>query len=91
MKQFTAVIFLCISFVLKMEKVEEDLSRSKNLREKQAKEFSRQLDELKIKHEKEVSCSFCVSHFLVSLKQQGDPSSQTPQETSMKSTRAQLC
>ena len=44
-----------------MEKVEEDLARSKNLREKQAKEFSRQLDDLKIKHEKEVSCSFlCV-------------------------------
>lgn len=37
-----------------MEKVEEDLARSKNLREKQAKEFSRQLDDLKIKHEKEV-------------------------------------
>ena len=71
-----------------MEKVEEDLARSKNLREKQAKEFSRQLDELKIKHEKEVSGSFCVSHFSVSPKEQGDPSSQTPQETSMKSTRA---
>ena len=39
-----------------MEKVEEDLARSKNLREKQAKEFSRQLDDLKIKHEKEVYC-----------------------------------
>ncbi|XP_073246209.1 centrosomal protein of 112 kDa-like [Porites lutea] len=38
-----------------MEKVEEDLARSKNLREKQAKEFSRQLDDLKIKHEKEVA------------------------------------
>lgn len=37
-----------------MEKVEEDLARSKNLREKQAKEFSRQLEDLKIKHEKEV-------------------------------------
>lgn len=45
-----------------MEKVEEDLARSKNLREKQAKEFSRQLDDLKIKHEKEVHffvCQFC--------------------------------
>lgn len=41
-----------------MEKVEEDLARSKNLREKQAKEFSRQLDDLKIKHEKEVSWIF---------------------------------
>ena len=42
-----------------MEKVEEDLARSKNLREKQAKEFSRQLEDLKIKHEKEV-CSICL-------------------------------
>ena len=40
-----------------MEKVEEDLARSNNLREKQAKEFSRQLDDLKIKHEKEVTWS----------------------------------
>ena len=46
-----------------MEKVEEDLARSKNLREKQAKEFSRQLDELKIKHEKEVGCSFLCATF----------------------------
>lgn len=38
-----------------MEKVEEDLARSKNLREKQAKEFSRQLDDCKIKHEKEIA------------------------------------
>ena len=48
--------------ILQMEKVEEDLARSKNLREKQAKEFSRQLDDLKIKHEKEVHffvCQFC--------------------------------
>ena len=47
-----------------MEKVEEDLARSKNLREKQAKEFSRQLDDLKIKHEKEVHffvCQFCIN------------------------------
>lgn len=43
-----------------MEKVEEDLARSKNLREKQAKEFSRQLEDLKIKHEKEV-CSIFLS------------------------------
>ena len=43
-----------------MEKVEEDLARSKNLREKQAKEFSRQLEDLKIKHEKEV-CSIFMS------------------------------
>ena len=43
-----------------MEKVEEDLARSKNLREKQAKEFSRQLEDLKIKHEKEVCSIFFV-------------------------------
>ena len=50
------------TIILQMEKVEEDLARSKNLREKQAKEFSRQLDDLKIKHEKEVHlfvCQFC--------------------------------
>lgn len=41
-----------------MEKVEEDLARSKSLREKQAKEFSRQLEDLKIKHEKEVCWIF---------------------------------
>ena len=45
--------------ILQMEKVEEDLARSKNLREKQAKEFSRQLDDLKIKHEKEVHFFVC--------------------------------
>lgn len=44
-----------------MEKVEEDLARSKNLREKQAKEFSRQLDDLKIKHEKEIA-EICIRH-----------------------------
>ena len=37
-----------------MEKVEEDLKRSKSLREKQSKEFTRQLEDLKIRHDKEV-------------------------------------
>lgn len=44
-----------------MEKVEEDLARSKSLREKQAKEFGRQLDDLKIKHEKEVGSNLLWS------------------------------
>ncbi|EDO31913.1 predicted protein, partial [Nematostella vectensis] len=38
-----------------MEKVEEDLARSKNLREKQAKEFSRQMDDMKLKYDKQVA------------------------------------
>ena len=37
-----------------MEKVEEDLARSKHLREKQTKEFSRQLEDIKLKNEREV-------------------------------------
>jgi len=37
-----------------MEKVEEDLAQSKRLREKQSKEFSRQLDDMKMKHDKMV-------------------------------------
>lgn len=48
-----------------MEKVEEDLARSKNLREKQAKEFSRQLEDLRIKHEKEVCWIFLVVKYLL--------------------------
>lgn len=48
-----------------MEKVEEDLARSKNLREKQAKEFSRQLEDLKIKHEKEVCWIFLDVKYLL--------------------------
>lgn len=38
-----------------MEKVEADLSRSKSLREKQSKEFSWQLEELKQRYEQQVS------------------------------------
>lgn len=38
-----------------MEKVEEDLVRSKSLRENQAKEFSLQLDSLRHKYEQQVS------------------------------------
>lgn len=37
-----------------MEKVEEDLIRSKTLRESQAKEFSLQLDALRQKYEQQV-------------------------------------
>jgi len=50
--------------ILQMEKVEEDLARSKNLREKQAKEFSRQLEDLRIKHEKEVCFYFWLRNIL---------------------------
>lgn len=71
-----------------MEKVEEDLARSKNLREKQAKEFSRQLDELKIKHEKEVSALFVCYIFLFRPKSKILPVKLHNWETSMKSTRA---
>ncbi|XP_067164766.1 centrosomal protein of 112 kDa isoform X4 [Apteryx mantelli] len=39
-----------------MEKVEADLSRSKSLREKQSKEFSWQLEELKQRYEQQVIC-----------------------------------
>ena len=53
--QIVVVVVVVFFFLMQMEKVEEDLARSKSLREKQAKEFSRQLDDLKIKHEKEVS------------------------------------
>ena len=51
-----------------MEKVEEDLARSKNLREKQAKEFSRQLEDLKIKHEKEVHWIFLIVECLPAFR-----------------------
>uniref|UniRef100_A0A7N6AEH6 DUF4485 domain-containing protein n=1 Tax=Anabas testudineus TaxID=64144 RepID=A0A7N6AEH6_ANATE len=40
---------------LQMEKVEEDLIRSKSLREKQAKEFSLQLDALRQKYEQQMA------------------------------------
>ncbi|KAL6102887.1 cep112 [Pungitius sinensis] len=40
---------------LQMEKVEEDLIRSKSLREKQAKEFSQQLDALRQKYEQQMA------------------------------------
>lgn len=49
-----------------MEKVEDDLIRSKSLRENQAKEFSLQLDALRQKYEQQVCnflsvCLHCVS------------------------------
>ena len=37
-----------------MDKVESDLNRSKQLREKQAREFEKQLQEQKLRHEHEV-------------------------------------
>lgn len=37
-----------------MEKVEEDLTRSKSVRERQAKDFSEQLDALRHKYEQQV-------------------------------------
>ncbi|KAM4598291.1 centrosomal protein of 112 kDa [Polymixia lowei] len=40
---------------LQMKKVEEDLIRSKSLREKQAKEFSQQLDTLRHKYEQQMA------------------------------------
>lgn len=46
-----------------MEKVEEDLILSKSLREKQAREFSQQLDALRQKYEQQVciNLTFCPS------------------------------
>ena len=38
-----------------MDKVERDLERSKESREKQAKEFTRQIENERIRHEKQVS------------------------------------
>ena len=46
-----------------MEKVEEDLLRSKALRENQTKEFSLQLDALREKYEEQVCC-VCVSEWV---------------------------
>lgn len=40
-----------------MKKVEEDLIRSKSLRQNQAKEFSQQLDALRQKYEQQVCMS----------------------------------
>lgn len=48
-----------------MEKVEEDLKRSRSLREKQAKEFSQQLDDLRQKFEQQV-CEF-LTHCAIVL------------------------
>lgn len=51
-----------VFFLFQMEKVEEDLIRSKSLRENQAKEFSQQLEALRQKYEQQVSNfrSMCV-------------------------------
>lgn len=44
-----------------MENVEKDLILSKSLREKQAKEFSQQLDALRQKYEQQVCISLWIS------------------------------
>lgn len=46
---------------LQMQKVDEDLIRSKSLRENQAKEFSQQLDALRQKYEQQVCKSLLLS------------------------------
>ena len=40
-----------------MEKVEQDLEKSRTSREKQAKEFTRQIENERARHEKLVRCS----------------------------------
>lgn len=55
-------LFYCCNLVSpQMEKVEEDLIRSKTLREKQAKEFSQQLDALRQKYEQQVCIKLGLS------------------------------
>lgn len=46
---------------VQMERVEEDLIRSKSLRENQAKEFSQQLDALRQKYEQQVCVCLWLS------------------------------
>lgn len=57
--QTDTIVNFLFSFLscLQMEKVEEDLIRSKSLRENQAKEFSQQLDALRQKYEQQVCMS----------------------------------
>lgn len=50
----TNMIECLLLLCFQMEKVEEDLVRSKSLRENQAKEFSEQLDGLRQKYEQQV-------------------------------------
>lgn len=56
-----------LSFSMQMEKVEADLSRSKSLREKQSKEFSWQLEELKQRYEQQVS-GFVLGRLFMQLQ-----------------------
>lgn len=47
-----------------MTKIENDLDKSKSIREKQAKEFNKQIDHLKSEHKKEVRIRlFCFICF----------------------------
>lgn len=41
-----------------MNKVENDLEKSKSIREKQSKDFTKQVEQLKVEHRKEVSYQF---------------------------------
>ena len=45
--------------IYQMQKVEADLNRSKQLRERQAKEFQRQIEEETLKHQQKV-CSYSL-------------------------------
>lgn len=48
-----------------MEKVEEDLNRSKSLREKQAKDFSEQLAVFRQRYEQQVRLSVCLPVYVM--------------------------
>ena len=50
-------------FVAQLDKVEADLNRSKQLREKQAKEFDKKLLEERCKHQQQVTS--CYDKLLV--------------------------
>ena len=55
-----------------MERVETDLNKSKQAREKQSREFSKQIDEERNQHERKVFflfCSFTWNHFKVHAEQ----------------------
>lgn len=65
---FTIINFFSISFLcLQMEEVENNLIRSKSIRENQAKEFSQQLDALRQKYEQQVCMSLWLSVSLSAL------------------------
>lgn len=55
-----------------MEKVEEDLAHSKSLREKQSREYSRQFDDIKMKHDKQVELSYWEYNYISYLHSSED-------------------